>query len=260
MTAFEVTFEIARRCRQLLTAVGLLAAGLAAAAPAASDLVGSWAVRLPGEPVERTFRVMRVEETGQGLPRVVAQFGLRGERVAPIAVEVSRVNAVLTFRFTTIRGATFDVVLSDDDSLRGQVTAPSGAVREVRFSRMAPGEDTATSAALYIVKPGPDVPAHCAAFSGLWEGEWLFGARGRAWIWVLEVDTTCQAKVAMQRELKRPVGFRLVQIDGGVAVIPGANGSDVYRRWGDELHGAATLFHFDTVNRVAFKRIADTLP
>lgn len=238
----------------------LLAATTARAVPAADGLVASWAVHIDGDDTQRTLRIVGIEPAELGAARVFALLGPRGQRLGPVAVELGEDHAVTTMRLTTATGARFDMRRSHDGAFVGQVTAASGAVRPVRFSRMGPGEDTGTAGAHYIVRPGADVPADCAGYSGLWQGDWVYGARGRAWIWVLEVDADCQAKVAMLRELKRPAGFRVVQIRAGVAELPNANGSDVFRLVGGELRAVASRHHDNTNNNALFKRIPDTLP
>lgn len=252
--------ERLRRAAGLAVAGLLLIADVALAAPADS-LVASWAIQIAGDDAQRTLRVVGIETADPASRRVFALMGYRGQRLVPVAVELDDSDAPLTMRLTTPTGAKVEVRQSEDgSSFQGQLTAVSGAVRAVQLTRMAPGEDTATASVHYIAKPQANVPAECAALSGLWEGEWKFFGLGKAWIWVLEVDADCKAKIAYQGVLARPRAFQVLDVRGGSTVLPRPQGTIALRLVGDELRGALTFFFGDAGNSGVFRHVPDRLP
>lgn len=255
MIAFE---SFLRACRAV--PAGMLALACQAA-PQVDGLVASWDLQVPGDSTQRTLRITHADTTDPASPRVFALIGYRGKQLAPMRIELDASGPALALRFTTPLGARADVRQVEDGSLEGQWTVPSGAVRPLRLIRMAPGEDTATTRrAYYVVKPAADVPAECAALSGLWSGEWKFIGITPAWVWVLEVDADCKAKMAYQGELARPGSFQVVDVRGGTGTFQRPLGSFSFSLWNGELRLSST-FNFAAASNVAqLKRVPDPLP
>lgn len=240
-------------------AAWLLAWGCAGAAPVGDELVASWSIEVAGDTTQRTLRILRVDAAAAPDARLVAQIGFRGQRMVPVAVVLDEA-AVPTLRFTTPLGARAELRQTDAGRFEGQWTLPDGEVRAARLLRMAPGEDSSPGAPLYIVKPSPEVPAACAALSGLWEGQWAYLGWGRVWVWVLDVDARCQARVVLQSRLARPRAFQRIDVSDGRGVLPYGQGSYALKLSGDELRIASTWYFSSYSNGAVLRRVADTLP
>lgn len=232
---------------------------LAEAAPAGEEWVASWAIEVSGDATQRTLRILRVEAGAEpATGRVEAQIGFRGQRLVPLAMDLVA-GQVPTLRFTTPLGAKADLRQVDAGRFEGEWTLPDGQVRAARLLRMAPGEDTSPGPPLHIIKPAADVPADCAALSGLWEGQWSFLGWGSVWVWVLEVDARCQAKVALQSKLSRPRAYKVIDVSGGSGVLPYGQGTYAMKLAGDELRLASTWYFSSYSNGAVLKRVADPL-
>ncbi|MFT7771792.1 hypothetical protein [Roseateles sp.] len=237
----------------------LLLAGMKLAA--ADPLVASWAIDVEGDAKRRLLRIVAVEHEPGAPVRLKAQIGWAGQRLVPQVVQVAEGEGGLGLRFVTPLGARVDVRQSPEGDFRGEWANADGVVRPVRLTRLPPGADGSPPGGLrYISPPGPQVPAACAAYVGLWQGDWVFGTRGRNWLWVLDVDAECRATVAAQRELKRPVQVQQVQISYGALALQVAEGRDVFTLVGEELRAHTDRYHLAAHNKAVYRRISDPLP
>ncbi len=126
----------------------------------------------------------------------------------------------------------------------GTFTTKNGVSKPIRIERTSEGELEATveaanaiRAAGLIVKPGPDVSAEYAAFSGQWTGTWGYG-RGQNWLWIVSIDRGCTAKYALLSNASPPRGFSTAEIKGGELSFlcnRSTGGTCVFSRKGDEL-------------------------
>lgn len=256
MIAFEP-----RSLPALVTLTGALALAAGDACCAGDGLVDSWRVTVDGEVRARTLRISRVDEPVRGEARVWAVYGWYGEELSAVRVTLSDDEGRMRLRFTSQLGSQIDLTESGDDSFQGRFRAPTGQVKPMQMRRMSPGEDRSTVAKqFYVVKPGADVPPECARFSGLWEGEWAFFQGGKFWIWVLAVDADCKAKIVYQTVLARPRSFEVLDVKGGVGVMPVPNGSLSYKVVGGELRVNWNSGTFAINNGAQLKRIEDELP
>lgn len=244
-----------------LAAALTLASGAATCKPAGDGLVDSWRVTVDGESRARTLQIRRVAELVRGEARVFAVYGWYGEELSAVRVILSEDEGRMRLRFTSQLGSQIDLTESDDGGFQGSFRTPAGQVKPMQMRRMNPGEDRSPVAPqLYIVEPGADVPVECARFSGLWAGQWIFFQGEKFWIWVLEVDTHCKAKIAYQTVLSRPRRFDVLDVRGGVGVMTVPNGSLAFKVSGNELRVNWNSSTFVIDNSAQLKRIEDVLP
>jgi hypothetical protein len=213
-----------------------------------SDVVSGWIVEVEGEARSRTLRISDVVPRSDGVWDLRAVYGwsdvksqsivraeLATRQDAYVMTIVTPVNSVIT-----AHGGANGV-------LTGTIQFRSAQVKPVRLVRVSDAEfdrhrseRIARAANHGIVPPGPDVPPACAAFVGGWVGPWttctVVGAE--RWLWVVEVDAACTAKVSTG-----PNGYRgpftRGTIRNGVLLTPCDDGQDCkYERVGEKLWGS----------------------
>lgn len=214
-----------------------------------------------GEAYARTLRITAVSEPVGGKARVSAVYGWYGSELSAVRVELSKAGDVRRLRFVSQLKSEIDVGEAIDGSFQGVFRTPTGESKAMQMHRMAPGVDQASVARqLYIVKPGADVPGDCAGFSGLWHGQWAFNKREEFWLWVLEVDARCRAKIAYQTAMTRPRTFEILDATGGAGVMPVPKGTLAFKLVGEELRLNWSSQTTPLNNGAALRRIDDTLP
>lgn len=237
------------------------ASALAAEPDVGQSLVGYWRISSEGE--SPTFlQILRVGPPAQGSAQAEAEIGLNRRVTVGLGVDVFASAQGLRLRFV-VQGARFDLRRVGEAEFAGHRVNRSGVEKVLRMTRVDdPGDVPASSPALYVVQPGADVPAECAGFSGLWKGQWLFGTQAPLWVWVLEVDARCQARVAYMTRFVRPRIAQALSISGGTITVRSLAGGSavVLRLAGDEIRGALTSPHGDRGNSIVLTREPDTLP
>lgn len=93
---------------------------------------------------------------------------------------------------------------------------------------------TKTQASIFI-PPTPETPPQCAAFYGVWTGNW--SGYGRTWLWVVEVDSACVAKCISWTTADFPRRFQRCAIKNGTLEREKAEGMEYYDHSEGKLFG-----------------------
>ena len=198
-----------------------------ASTPTENSLVGSWLVTVKSEPVTRTFVVSEEAATATGA-LLKAAYGLSTRGQGPVAAEMRRVDSRRQLHFVTQADTKVVVTEQADGSFVGTFTVKSGKVMEVTLARFTDEIKLRIAQAKAVAgtqKPGAEVPANCAAFSGGWGGEWP--VQGYVYLWVMSVDASCAAKVAYNRNATPPTsaqGLLAATIKDHTLLLPRPDG------------------------------------
>lgn len=241
----------------------LLALAFDARAADWQRLTGYWQLAVEGAPRTGFLNILRVGPTGPAQAQAEAEIGLSRLGARPLNVDVTATGGGFSLRFVTPHGARVDLQGTAEGEFTGSHIDRAGESRPLRMTRIDdPASIPERSPALYVVKPGPEVPPECAAFSGLWGGRWLFATKAPLWLWVLEVDARCRATIAYMSQFTRPRDSQQIEIkQGAITVRSLAGGSVVVLRMGqDEIKAHLTSPHGDRGNSIQLTRLPDTLP
>lgn len=94
-----------------------------------------------------------------------------------------------------------------------------------------------------LIRPGPNVPAKCAAFFGTWTGKWNKGAMRQLWLHIFQVDAKCFADYAYTSSRYPPRWFNRAEIkDGYLTFRCAGDHPDIcsFERKGDVLEGESS--------------------
>lgn len=160
-----------------------------------NSLLTSWLVAVGTDSRARVLVVSGAAPKADGGLQLTAAYGWSdaGSTLSPVRGEVNLVSGRRELTFVTQSETKVVVTERDDGSFQGSYVLKNGFANVVTISRMPDG----TRSASIIQKPGPDVPASCAAFSGGWSGNWPF--QGLVYLWVASIDSNCAAKVVYTR-------------------------------------------------------------
>jgi hypothetical protein len=219
------------------------------------SLVGSWLVTVEGDVETRTLIVAEEAPTSDGA-LLEAKYGMTSTRQGPISAKMLRVSDKRQLILTTQAGTKIEAAEQSDGSFKGTFALKNGGVKEVtiiRISEEMRQQLAQAGTSPSIQKPGPDVPALCAAFWGKWTGNWP--SFGPTWLWVVEVDVNCNAKYAQRKSDAIPKTFRTAKIEQGVLLLKEDDRStDSYELHSDELWARHT--GSDGANNAVFRKVS----
>jgi len=207
--------------------------------------VGSWLVTVHGEAETRTLVVEGEASTSDGA-LLEARYGMSHQRQGPISAKMLRVNDRRQLLLTTQAATRIEVTEQADGTFKGTFTLRSGVVKEVllaRISEAAREQLARAGSPLVNQKPGPEVPAPCAAFFGGWGGTWAVGNLGEQRLWVLGIQADCTARVSYRVSTSNapPTSFPAAKIEEGTLTLRcGSGGTCVFRLRGNEIWASYT--------------------
>jgi hypothetical protein len=205
-----------------------------------AELVSSWLVSVDGEGRTRTLIISGVAQKSDEEFVLESVYGMSDTKQTAIKAEY-RISAkdrqlILITQADTRIVAT----LTPDGIYKGTFTLKNGNVKDVAIRKVS-GEEisalrSASSDPLSVIqKPAADVPAACAAFSGVWTGIWP-GA-GRTWLWITGVNNQCAVSYSYGAASATPKLFKTAEIKNSVLTIPRPNGATVFEVSGNEVVG-----------------------
>jgi hypothetical protein len=257
---------LATASRRFLVVAGficLLVAPLSHAADAVAeniqkDLVGSWIVDVDGESRSRTLNIKGAEKKRDGAWVLDSTYGWTDGTQTPVSAELIARPDGYRIHLTTQANSQISADSSGTALFDGTFTPSSGNVRPVTLQRVSDEELrkrtadlTASRIRSAMRQPSADVPARCAGFAGGWTGKWPY--YGQSWLWVVDVDANCFAKVAHRSTSEFPGAFSSVQIKEGVLAIRGSQGTNFFELHSDQLW--ARYAGTDGNNNTLFQKI-----
>ena len=205
-----------------------------------TSLVAPWLVAIQGDERNRLLRIKDISPGAGDTFLLEADYGYIEENQTPLQAEVTQTNPTIKLMLTTQAASKLAVWQMPDETFAGSFTTAKGKTTDVKFVKLSDEEVKGKAAAAkaareakIIVKPGPDVPADCSAFSGRWTGDWPF--YGPKWLWVVEVGANCVAKCANWTTSAVPNKFQSCDIKNKVLVYQKTDGAEYYELRGDEL-------------------------
>jgi hypothetical protein len=192
----------------------------------AQSLVGSWLATVEGDPSTRTLVIAAEAPTDSGA-LLSARYGITGKGITPIEATVSRVANRRQMNLVTQAATIIAVTEQADGTFAGTFFQKNGIVKNVSFARVSDAELAASAQpkTMAIQPTGASVPPECAAFSGIWGGEWP--SVGFTSLWVVRVDEDCSAKVVYVGGTVAPKANRAVsdaKIKSGVLYLARPDG------------------------------------
>jgi len=206
-----------------------------------ADLVSSWLVKVDGEDRTRTLRINGVEQKAADTFDLDAVYGMTDERQTKVKAEVTQLGLDRKLTLTTQADSKIVTSQVPTGAFSGTIAYKNGATQGISIEKISEDDLKATVAAALsavptVEKPAVDVPASCAAFSGIWTGKW---GNTKTSLWVYAIDANCVAKVAYGTSARR---LASAKIENGVlsfsAPLCARNGTCSFERHDDELYAA----------------------
>lgn len=191
-------------CSFMLLCVSTFAVVAHAQSTVGKPLVGTWLVTVEGENATRTLIIAAEAATDSGA-LLSAKYGISGKGQGPIEANVTSAGDRRQMNLVTQAATIIIATEQPDGTFNGTFALKSGVVKPLTMARVTDAELLAklqTQPNTLIQRPGPEVPAGCAAFSGGWGGEWP--EIGFASLWVVNIDENCAAKVAYSKRVMAP--------------------------------------------------------
>jgi hypothetical protein len=182
----------------------MLAVPVNAQLPVGNSLIGTWLITVEGESATRTL-VIAAEATNSSGTLLSAKYGISGKGQSTIEANVTSAGDRRQINLVTQLAAIITATDQPDGTFSGTFTFKSGVVKPMTMVRVTDAEQLAKLQPQpdnMIQRPGPEVPAGCAAFSGGWGGEWP--EAGFSSLWVVSIDASCAAKVAYSKRVMAP--------------------------------------------------------
>ncbi len=205
-----------------------------------AELVSSWLVTVDGESRTRTLIISGVAQKSDEEFVLESVYGMSDTKQTAIKAEY-RISAKDHQLILTTQADTQIVATGmPDGTYRGTFALKNGNVKDVAIRRVSGDEISALRVASsdpssVIQKPAVDVPAACAAFSGVWSGIWP-GA-GRTWLWIAGVNSQCVVSYFYGAASATPKLFKTAEIKNSVLTIARPNGATVFEINGNEVVG-----------------------
>ncbi|MBI5109554.1 MAG: hypothetical protein HZA62_12490 [Rhodocyclales bacterium] len=207
-----------------------------------SELVSAWVVTVDGELRKRLLRISGIEQRDNATFSLNATYGWIDAYKPSVKAEIVQSGKERTLTFVT--GSNSKIVATQNTAgvFVGTFSPTSGPSKGIRLVKVSDDELfkilADAQAAVAIVKPAENVPPACAAFSGKWSGMWSYGGIGQQWLWIMNIDSRCMAKIAYQPGNTPPTSFEMVEIkDGTLEWICNKStmGTCVMKRNGNDL-------------------------
>jgi len=202
------------------------------------DLVAPWLVTVQGESRIRLLRIKNVSATVNDTFALETDYGFIEDNQTPIQGEVTQIKPTAKLMLTTQAASKIAIWQMPDGTFAGTFTNNKGKTAEARLAKLSEEEvktkvreAKASREAKIIVKPGPDVPPDCASFVGSWIGSFQYG--GQHWLWVVQMDANCVAKMRVASKDILAPPYRTGSVRNGVLQMQG-DGESMYFF---ELHG-----------------------
>lgn len=208
-----------------------------------SSLVGWWLVSVDGDTATRTLIISEQAITDDGA-LLSAKYGMSASGQTQIEARVNRFEDKRRLHLITQAGTKIIATEQADGSFHGSFTLKTGDARPVRISRITEeyGQELKRAGTSRSPqKPGPDVPAECAAFFGGWAGNWSQGGYGEQRLWINSIMPDCSIKASFRSSASNemPKVFSNTIIRGGAVELPcGNNGKCVFKVHGEEVWGS----------------------
>jgi hypothetical protein len=208
-----------------------------------ADLVSPWFAVVDGEGRPRTLRIQAVEPGENGAFTLNAMYAFSDLRLASVKAEIVQTGQDRTLQLTTQSNSKIVATQKADGAFVGTFTDSSGRTKGLRIEKVSESELKAKVDAAArgpeILKPSPDVPAACAAYSGKWTGTWGYGI-GQQWLWIPNIDNKCVAKVIYSSSKWAHGKVEMVEIkDGTLSIVCGGVDTCRFNVKGDELWATA---------------------
>ena len=225
-------------------------------------LVSSWLVEVQGEARTRTLNIGGLEKQSDGVWRLDATYGWSDARQTPVKTSLIVLPSSYRLELVTQANSAISSESFDLKSFAGTFTLRSGSSKQIAITRATAEEIAKHVSAVVskaIIKPGPEVPAVCAAFVARWKGRWAQGNFGDQWLWLSEVDANCVVKYYYSDTPELPNSYKRAEIkDGRFSFLcnRSTNGTCVFTRHGDDLWANYSNPSGGT-NSAVFGRLAD---
>jgi hypothetical protein len=207
-----------------------------------SELVSAWVATVDGEIRKRLLRISGVAQKDNETFSLNATYGWIDAYKPSVKAEIVQSGKDRTLNFATGSNSKIVATQNTEGVFVGTFSPTNGPVKGIRLVRVSDDELfkvlSDAQAATAILKPAENVPASCAAFSGKWTGTWSYGGIGQQWLWIMNIDTKCVAKIAYLSSNCPPTSFEMVEIKDGVLewiCNKSTSGTCVLKRNGNDL-------------------------
>ncbi|MFO1264139.1 MAG: hypothetical protein U1E84_12510 [Rhodoferax sp.] len=200
-----------------------------------SDWVAPWIVTIKDQERVLLLRINNITRKDDRSADLDAEFNWLDSKGRPVVGQVLQTDQGPQLLFVTASGNRYKAVQSAVGRFDGGYTDASGNSKLATIERIT--EDSLKERIEYIrptiIKPGPNVPSACAAFSGEWFGTWSVANTGTGTLRVYEVSEKCVAKFISSGNIRLEVEIK----DGSLTFLcnRSTQGTCIFTVHGDDL-------------------------
>jgi hypothetical protein len=183
------------------------------------NFVSSWIVNVEGEPRQRILKISKINKSKEKEIVLDATYGYLDQNQVAVQASLTQENPV-KLNLSTYFNNKIEATQQSADTFSGTFTLTNGTKKNVTIVRALEGDIPVKKNITIPVfeKPTPGTPTSCAAFLGVWTGNWE--SIGQTWLWITSVSEKCILKYAYLDNPIIPKTFQMNEADGSKFIIP----------------------------------------